>query len=257
MDLSLTDTAFGRYLLPMNDLISDAIRRGEGWDSDLLPIVARSENGNRVAIDAGANIGFFSIQISKYFKYVFSFEPQKIIYYNLCANLLLNNCFNVRAFNLALYKGPARLSLAPRHLQDMEIPIQNDRIDYERFGNFGAVAFDSAPGPEQIDAVSIDSFHDLDIGFIKSDCQGLDFPILLGASQTISRCQPVVIFKSNINLEQGRGIQRSDYPAFFSQFDYRLLITRGGSSEKQAEYVAIPRELVDRFVDYQGEVILA
>ena len=256
MEFSLAENLYGRFLLAGSDLISEAVKRGDGWDSDLLPIIEIAGNSRRAAIDAGANIGFFSVRMSNHFNQVLSFEPQKVIFYNLCANLLLNNSLNVRAYNLALYKGATRMSLAPRHLQDMDVPVTDDKIDYNLFGNYGAVAFDVSPGAEEVDAISIDSFYDLDVGFIKSDCQGLDFPVLLGASQTISRCRPVIIFESEMHLELGRGIMRSDYASFFSQFNYRLLIVRGGSSQKQADYLAIPRERSGEFEHYHGEVIL-
>ncbi len=256
MDYTLNATDYGQFLLPGNDLISDAIKRGAGWDVDLLPIIRLASDPMRAAIDAGANAGFFSVQMSRLFAKVLAFEPQRIIYYNLCANLLLNNCRNVDAFNLALYKGPSRMSVAHPELQDVGVPIVDGKIDYDNFNNFGAVAFSSRAGAEEVEAVSIDKFYDLDISFIKCDCQGSDFDVLLGASQIIARCRPTIVFESEIHLEVARGIKRSDYISFFSQFGYTLSIVRGHIEAKQADFLAIPRELVERFAQYRGNVVL-
>ena len=244
---SVQETEHGKFLLPENDLISDSIRNGSGWDSFLIPIMEMSCDQNRSAVDAGANIGFHSVHMSRKFRQVLSFEPQKMIFYNLCANLLLNNCDNVSAHNQALFSYAARMDLAPRHLQDVEVPSIGSRIDYDRFNNFGAVAFDVSSSAGDVSAMPIDSFIEADIGFIKSDCQGLDFPVLLGASQVISRSRPVVIFESELHLESARGISRADYTKFFSQFSYVLAITRGDLSSKQADYLAVPKERASTF----------
>lgn len=85
-----------------------------------------------MVIDIGANLGTYSIPIAidiqKYRGKVIYFEPQRIIYYQLCANIFLNWLENYFAHNQAV----------GNHDENIEIP----EIDYIGNHNIGAFSFD-------------------------------------------------------------------------------------------------------------------
>ena len=57
-----------------------------------------------VVIEVGANIGAHTLYLSKLVGngYVFAFEPQRLVFQNLCANLALNSISNVFAYQEAV-----------------------------------------------------------------------------------------------------------------------------------------------------------
>ena len=57
-----------------------------------------------VIFDVGSNIGTITMWLAKLFPQgeIFSFEPQRQIFYQLCGNISINNLYNVQAFNMAL-----------------------------------------------------------------------------------------------------------------------------------------------------------
>ena len=55
---------------------------------------------NGIAIDVGANIGNHSIFFSKFFKKVYSFEPQESVFKLLENNVNMNNLENIKIFIL-------------------------------------------------------------------------------------------------------------------------------------------------------------
>ncbi|HEX5393901.1 MAG TPA: FkbM family methyltransferase [Rhodocyclaceae bacterium] len=140
-------------------------------------------------LDIGANMGAFAIPIAKNMAdrggLIYAFEPQRIVYYQLCGNVFLNRLDNIYAFNMAL--GNTDTSI--------EIPA----IDYSASQNIGAFSLDldfrktlnavtvkeGTPRYEvplqQLDNVSLPKAPTL----IKIDVEGLEIQVLQGAAQLL------------------------------------------------------------------------
>ena len=77
-------------------------------------LFARLLRAGMVAIDVGANIGCHTVTMARLVGpqgAVIAFEPQRIVYQNLCANIALNALANVHAINMAVAPAPGpRLS---------------------------------------------------------------------------------------------------------------------------------------------------
>jgi FkbM family methyltransferase len=244
----LYEGPYGRFMLRRHDLISDAISRGEFWDPHLESVIREAATRGGTAIDAGAYFGFISVQLAKAFGRVISFEPQLEIFQNLNTNLMLNGCHNAVTHNMGLYSKPGFLSLASPDLQDIEIPRTNGFVDYDACPNAAAVAFEFADQPEPsrdeasaiIRATTIDSLNLDDVSFIKIDCQGADYHVLLGAKETIQRSRPVIVFESEHYLEEGRSITRNDYETLLSRLGYTMWPLSNKGDGKQVDYLAVP-----------------
>ena len=63
-------------------------------------------------IDAGANIGTHTVEFSKMARFVMAFEPQRVCFQTLNANLALNNCVNVRTFQAAIGREHKMISVS-------------------------------------------------------------------------------------------------------------------------------------------------
>lgn len=116
------------------DGITNHLKRTNGeWEEHIKDVskVFYQDVDEPLILDIGANLGAYLIPIAKEIQprggKVYAFEPQRIVYYQLCANIVINRLDNVYAFNQAVgdYDG------------DIEIPD----ISYQHNPNIGAFSF--------------------------------------------------------------------------------------------------------------------
>lgn len=126
-----------------------------------------------VAIDVGAHVGLWSMQLAKKFAVVHAFEP--VAAYRECF------LHNVDAKGVLLY--PFALG-AEQGRVSMKIPTLNGGLDT---GGTHVV-----PGND-VELKTLDEFDFHNVDFIKIDCEGFEEAVIKGARETIERCRPVMI----------------------------------------------------------------
>ena len=95
-------------LMNSPDLISDHIRKKGVWGENELFVCRLFLQGihDGIVIDAGANLGGFTVPVARELMgtngRVYSFEPQRVVFQQLCANIFLNRIDNVYCQNVAL-----------------------------------------------------------------------------------------------------------------------------------------------------------
>jgi FkbM family methyltransferase len=242
--LVLAASKYGRFLLRCPDLISETILAGRYWDPHLQGIIERTGRQELAAIDAGSYFGFHAIHMARHFGQVYAFEPQTTMFEMLCANILLNQMQNIKAFNNALFDHECFMQLAPVLNQEIPVPFVEGRVDYDRVGNAAALAFGLAGERAQgaIHTLTIDSLNLDNVGLIKIDTQGSDFHVIKGAASTVTRCRPVVIFEYEQELSRLHGEKFEDFEQFFESVGYDVKLLAVQSEGKQTDYVATPRE---------------
>lgn len=119
------------------------------------------------ALDVGGHIGLWSRPLTEKFSRVVAFEP-----YQPYIDLFTLNAPKAEVIKVALGEldGSARLV---------------NQID-----NSGATYLEEGEG---VHVVTLDSFGYDNVDFIKIDCEGYEFPVVMGAAETLKRCNPVVI----------------------------------------------------------------
>lgn len=129
--INLIDCKEARYMLfNTSDAISNVLYKSGQWEEYLLAISRVIIDGNEAPIvfDIGANLGAYSIPLAKSIQsrggMVYGYEPQRIIYYQLCGNIILNRLDNYEALNFAIGE----------EVGFIDIPS----IDYENNHNIGA-----------------------------------------------------------------------------------------------------------------------
>jgi FkbM family methyltransferase len=186
------NTGFGVGFSLMNTGSYDQI------EIDFLKVILSKRRENFgdgvIAVDCGANIGVHTVQWGRLMStwgHVISLEPQEKIYYALCGNIAINNCFNVTARNYAV--GAENGSLM--------IPEPN----YFKPSSYGSLELKDHPDKEdigqeitntkQISMITIDSIGLERCDLIKIDVERMEAEVLAGAWKVIDQFHPVLFIE--------------------------------------------------------------
>ena len=95
-------------LLDTNDLISRQLKYAGVWEEHLL-IISKfliETIPQPLVLDIGANIGAYCVPLAKEIGLrggsIIAYEPQRIVFYQLCGNIFVNSLDNIYALNRAL-----------------------------------------------------------------------------------------------------------------------------------------------------------
>jgi len=180
-----------------NDLISNHLKKTlYENDTHQLALKLLINEPDGLVLDIGANLGTFCVPLARKIpKLKFhAFEPQRIISYQLCANIVINSLDNVYTYELAL-------SNTDRSA-DLVMP------DYAAETNIGAFSIDdevrknnyecsTSNTTDRIDLVPLDFLTFDNIKLIKIDVEGHELEVLQGGFETIKRNNyPPIIFEA-------------------------------------------------------------
>ena len=175
---------FGNDIIGIN-IITEGVYEKEHIKDLLLMLKSIGINLNESsAIDVGANIGNHSIQFSKHFEYVFSFEPNPRTFDLLNANT--KQIDNIKVFNFGCGVKDQTATLS-------EI--------YENIGGSSAVMDIKADNLVEINIKPLDTiFNEItNLKLIKIDVEGMEIEVLKGAEKIISNFYPVICFEQHKN----------------------------------------------------------
>ncbi len=140
----------------------------------------------QVVVEAGANIGSHTIALAQQVGpngLVIAFEPQRILFQTLCANLALNSIPNVYCFNNAVGATPGSV-LIPH-------------FNYWKEGNFGGVSLGEYQSGEPVPVVTLDSCNLPRCNLLKADVEGMEQQVLQGAAGLIARLKPILYVEND------------------------------------------------------------
>ena len=205
----LVEARHGRFLANPNDVyIGRAlIEYGEFSELESHLIGQICPEGGTVA-EVGANIGAHTVAIARKLGpsgRVHAFEPQPIVFQNLCANLALNGLTNVYAYNKA----------CGAHRDSLTFP----NIKYDIEGNFGGISLDVVPETDhgqKVDIVPLDDIEPPQLHVLKIDAEGMEIDVLKGAGKTLARHKPI-LYVENDRLDRSEELIR-----LIQSHDYRL-----------------------------------
>ncbi|QXZ10878.1 FkbM family methyltransferase [Comamonas sp. Y33R10-2] len=237
------------------DLISNELFRNGVWEAHMLSLARLffQDQDAPLVLDIGANLGAFSIPIAKELQaiggQVLAFEPQRIVYYQLCANIFINRLDNCVAMQQAL--GSER--------KIIDIP----EVDYSINENIGAFSlqrnFREIHGIEsamkvQTHTVPMIRLDELDIHkspcLIKIDVEGLEAEVLNGGRDFLRKHgYPPILFEAwnHAWFDQGR----EELMALMAELGYR--VQRLAGIEYLAQHPQWQGSLVE--LVYEGDVL--
>ncbi len=203
----------GYFLYNKNDLfIGRSLERYGEWCEPGLDILLQCVARGGTVLDVGANIGTHTVALAKKVGpngRVIAFEPQRMIYQNLCANVSLNRLTNVDCLQKGVGEGNSVF----------HVPV----LDPETQQNFGAFEISGFKIGEPVEIVTIDSLSLEACSLIKVDVEGMEKDVLMGASDTIRQYRPLMFVENN-NLEKSKELISSifamDYVAWWVIADF-------------------------------------
>jgi FkbM family methyltransferase len=156
-------------------------------------------------VEANSHYGVLTLLLSELVGHagaVHAFEPQRIVFQALCANLAMNSRANVFASCQAIDERAGTL-YAPL-------------VDHDHENNFGAIALRDAPPGEATPAVALDDLALSACHLLRLDAAGREAAALRGAKNTVQRHRPVVY----VNTE--RAASAEELIALLLSLDYKL-----------------------------------
>src|SRR4051812_16828084 len=99
--MALKACKHGRFLYNVNDtFVGRSLDLYGEWCEEEIEVLSQIIKPGSVVLDIGANIGTHTICFAKQALpggVVYAFEPQRLVFQNLCANIALNQLVNVIA----------------------------------------------------------------------------------------------------------------------------------------------------------------
>lgn len=185
--VSIKQCRHGLFMYNLNDLF---VGRGMDiygeWCEAELACLGQILKSDDVVIDVGANIGTHTIFFSKIVAaggMVYAFEPQRIIFEFLCANLALNGLMNV----IPMQAGAGDL------LGEIIIPVLDPSVTQ----NFAALNIEGHSVGNPVKVLPLDALELKRCNLIKIDVEGMELKVLRGAEKTIRTCKPFLFVENN------------------------------------------------------------
>lgn len=158
-----------------------------------------------VVVEAGANFGAHTVAMAQMVGpegAIYAFEPQRLIYQILTANVAINSLNNVTTLHAGL----------GAEMGSIRVPT----LDPTRGQNFGGFSISGHPAGEEVPVATVDSMGLDQCGMIKVDVEGMEYQVLEGARATIARLKPALY------VENDRAENSSRLIAQIQAMGYRL-----------------------------------
>ena len=194
--------------------VAPVIKKNGFWEALETLVALQLVKKGDVALDIGANIGYFSLLLSQAVGdsgQIYAYEPDSENYRLLKANKILNNCSNLNCLNQAISKedGFAKLFLSTDNLGDHRL--------------FETPGRDSC----EVQTTSLDSkYSETHVDFIKLDTQGSECNILSGMTQTVqhNRSHLSCLMEFSPKMLQDNGFEFEMFHSIVKKLDARFYL---------------------------------
>jgi FkbM family methyltransferase len=157
-------------------------------------------------IEVGANIGAHTVGLARLVGSpgrVLAFEPQRLSFQTLCANVALNSLENVDCFWAAVGSQGGFI----------DVPDLNPR----KIHNFGGLSLIGAKSGRRVACHTLDQYVSVPrVDLIKIDVEGMEADVLRGGKELLEKFKPV-LYVENDRLDKSEDLIR-----LIAGFDYRL-----------------------------------
>lgn len=222
----LKECRYGTMLYNVNDIyVGRSFELYGEFSEGEVALFRQVVRPGSVVLDVGANIGahtlFFAGAVGPEGS-VFAFEPQRIVFQTLCANMALNSVLNVHCYAAAVGERPGAI-VVPQL-----VPWQEN--------NFGGLSLEGQGGGEAVEVKTIDGMGLPNCHLIKIDVEGMEIDVLRGATETIAAHRPV-LFVENDREEKSEALVRHIDALGYDMYWHRSLLYNPDNFLKNSENV--------------------
>lgn len=183
----LKDCRYGRMLFNEHDVyIGRSLELYGEFSEGECEVFRQLVRPGWTVLELGANIGTHTVVLSKLVGqtgHVIAFEPQRIVFQTLCANIAINDLLNV----------DCHLQAVGEEVGSVIVPF----LDYTKDNNFGGLGLGAYKHGASVPVVTVDSLGLKACQFIKMDIEGMERESILGAKKTIERFKPVIYLEND------------------------------------------------------------
>jgi len=159
-----------------------------------------------LVVEVGAHIGAHTVYFAKKVGnngLVIAFEPQRLLFQTLCANVALNSLVNV----------VCEKKCVGSHEGVVLVPFLDPWVP----NNFGGLELDRKyQRGEYVEMISLDTMKLPRCDFMKVDVEGMELEVLKGAVETIRKHKPILF------VEDDREEKVSSLVAFIKNLGYKI-----------------------------------
>ena len=179
------DAKHGKFCIQKADaFMAKALRELGECGEDEVELLCSFLKPGDCAVDVGANVGVITIPMANKVTNggsVFAFEPERINFLNLCANVAINSRYSVYPHNVAIGATSSSVTIPPV-----------DPWHCSNIGGFDLKQISVEPGRgHTVPVLTLDSLK-ISPRLIKIDVERMESEVLRGARDTIRRCSPVI-----------------------------------------------------------------
>jgi len=180
--LRLKRCRYGPMLYLTNDLyIGRSLDCYGEYSQGEMELFGQVIRPGQTVLDIGANIGthtVFFAQATGSGGTVLAFEPQRLIFQILCANVALNGLTHVFTYHAAVGRRPDAIL----------VPTLNVLAEQ----NFGALPLGLASAGEKVRLLTIDELELPACHFVKIDVEGMEGDVVAGGQRTLRHFRPML-----------------------------------------------------------------
>ncbi|WP_082221522.1 FkbM family methyltransferase [Herbaspirillum chlorophenolicum] len=139
-----------------------------------------------MVVEVGANIGAHTVHLAKLVGpagRVHAYEPQRVIFQLLCANVALNSLFNVYTHHAAAGGSAGELHVPP--------------LNYAAVNNFGGLSLSHEKIGEPVPVTCLDALALPSLKLLKVDVEGMEHEVLSGARAMIRQHRPFLYVEND------------------------------------------------------------
>jgi FkbM family methyltransferase len=175
----------------------NSLQNGKFYEQEIvlfkiIPLF-KENNNEKIILDIGSHIGSHSILYAKYIDncQVYCFEPQQAIFQLLQKNIndnLLTNC--------KLFHNTVGHKITETTMSSMLYDGYDCLIEYNtnKIINYGGIGL--GQNGENTKMITIDSLNLERCDYIKIDVEGAEILVLMGATETIEKYKPIIMFEN-------------------------------------------------------------
>jgi len=229
-----------RFLLLRNDALARTLRRRGSWEPHLVALMEAVLREGDVAIDVGANFGFHTVVMASCVGdsgAVHAFEPLRIVYQQLCANVFRNGFRNVYTYRCVVGESDGAVVA----MNDIDFLQDNVNIGDTRVGSGGDV----------VETHTLDHFQFKGVKLIKMDVQGYELLALKGAKKLISEQRPIIFVEVEEHHLRAFGSSSKELIEYLLSTGYVLLRIK---TEYPCDHVCVPVERATEIPDLISRV---